>query len=150
MKEFKKNKYTLIVFFMFLGLFILGGLVFNIVMPSNDDSKKYGNRLDDIKKAGLEMTKSDKQKLEKAVEGVEYVVSSSTSIENRIINVIVVVKENTTIKQAKALDKTVLDAINDKQEALYDVQLLIKNEKDEVKGFPMIGYKNSSDKVFAF
>lgn len=150
MKELKKNKYTLIVFFIFLGLFIVGAVVFSIVMPSGNDNEKYGNRLDDIKKAGLTITKEETSKIVESVEKVSYVKSASTSVEGRIINVIVTVKDKTSVKEAKALDKTVLASISDKQKKLYDVQLLIKNENEKAKDFPMIGYKNSSDKGFVF
>jgi len=150
LKELKRNKYTMIVFFIFLGLFILGAIVFSIVMPSTDENKKYGNRLDDIEEAGAVITKDETAKIESAVKNKSFVNSASTSVEGRIINVIVEVKKGTDVKDAKSLGNTVLDAISDKQKKLYDVQLFLKNEDKDAKGYPMIGYKNSSDKGFVF
>lgn len=150
LKELKKNRYTMIVFCIFLGLFILGALIFSIVMPSTDENKKYGNRLEDIEKAGAVITKDETAKIVDAVEKKNFVKSASTSVEGRIINVIVEVKDGTDIKEAKTLDKVVLDAVSDKQKKLYDIQLFLKNENGKAKGYPAIGYKNSSDKGFAF
>lgn len=149
-KEFKKNRYTMIVFFIFLGLFIIGALIFSIVMPSTDENKKYGNRLEDIEKAGAMITKDETAKIVDAVEKKSFVKSASTSVEGRIINVIVEVKDGTDVKTAKTLDKVILDAVSDKQKKLYDIQLFLKNENEKAKGYPTIGYKNSSDKRFVF
>lgn len=149
LKEVKGNKYTLIVFFIFLGLFILGSIVFAIVMPKGGN-EKYGNRLDDIKKDNAEITSSQTDKIVEEVKKKGFVVKCSTNIEGRIINVIVEVKKDTSSKDAKGLGSVVLGAIPDKQKKYYDVQLFLKNENSEAKDYPMIGYKNSSDKDFVF
>ena len=149
-KELKDNKYTVLVFCIFLGLFIIGWLVFGLIMPNGDENKKYGNRLDDIEEAGQTITKEQTDKIIEAVEKKNFVNRASTTVEGRIINVIVEVKKNTSTSTAKSLDSVVLDAISSEQKKLYDVQLLIKNENEKAKGFPMIGYKNSSDKGFVF
>ena len=149
-KELKGNRYTIIVFFMFLGLFIIGWLVFGFIMPNGDENKKYGNRLEDIEKAGQTITKDQTDKIVTAVEKKSFVKKASTSVEGRIINVIVEVKKDTSTEKAKDLSKTVLEAISTEQKKLYDVQLLIKSEDEKSKNYPIIGYKNSSDKSFAF
>ena len=46
-KELKQNKFTTIVFCIFLGLFLIGWLLFGLVMPKNGEPV-YGNRLDGI------------------------------------------------------------------------------------------------------
>lgn len=149
-KELKENRYTIIVFCIFLGLFIIGWLVFGLIMPNGDENKKYGNRLDDIEEANAMITKEETDKIVTAVEKKSYVKNASISVEGRIINVIVEVKKSTSTSTAKSLDSVVLGAISDKQKKLYDVQLLIKNENNKAKDYPMIGYKNSSDKGFVF
>lgn len=149
-KELGKNKYTMLVFFIFLGLFIMGWLVFGIVMPNGDENKKYGNRLEDIEKAGATITKDDTSKIVTAVEKKDFVKSASTNVEGRIINVIVETKKGTSVKNAKSLGDVILDSMSDTHKKYYDVQLFVKNENEKEQGFPMIGYKNSSDKGFAF
>ena len=150
MKELKKNKYTMLVFFIFLGLFIIGWLVFGLVMPNGDENKKYGNRLEDIEKAGAVIKEDDTSKIVEAVEKKDFVKDASTNVEGRIVNVIVEVKKGTSVKNARSLGDTILDSMTDKHKKYYDVQLFVKNENEKEEGFPMIGYKNSSDKGFAF
>ena len=45
--ELKQNKFTTIVFCIFLGLFLIGWLLFGLVMPKNGEPV-YGNRLEGI------------------------------------------------------------------------------------------------------
>ena len=149
-KELKGNRYTILVFFLFLGMFIIGWLVFGFIMPNGDENKKYGNRLEDIEKAGQTITKEQTDKIVSAVEKKSFVKKASTSVEGRIINVIVEVKKDTSLEKAKGLSETVLGAISVNQKKLYDIQLLIKNENAKNKDYPIIGYKNSSGKAFAF
>ena len=156
LKELKRNKYTVIVFCIFLGLFIIGWLVFGLVMPKNND-EKYGSRLDPIKTEynnDMEKAKEESEKAEsKIIESVkkkDYVSSASAETKGKKIDIIVEVESNTSVKTAKELCDIVLKNTDDKIKKLYDMQLFIKNEKEDVKGFPMIGYKNAKDKDFAF
>ena len=149
-KELKGNRYTILVFFLFLGMFVIGWVVFGFIMPNGDENKKYGNRLEDIEKADQMITKEQTDKIVSAVEKKSFVKKASTTVEGRIINVIVEVKEDTSTDKAKGLSETVLDSISKEQVKLYDVQLFIKNEDAKNKKYPIMGYKNSSDKKFAF
>ena len=119
-------------------------------MPNGDENKKYGNRLEDIEKAGQLITKEQTDKIVSSVEKKSFVKNATTSVEGRIINVIILVKSGTSTNTAKALGDVVLDAISDKQKKLYDVQLLIKSENEKSTNFPIIGYKNNVDKGFTF
>ena len=59
-KELKENKYTTIVFCIFLGLFLFGWLLYGMVMPSAGEPV-YGNRLDGIEEVEIteELTKEN-------------------------------------------------------------------------------------------
>lgn len=150
LKEFGKNKYTVTVFIIFLGLFLIGWVLFGLIMPHGDQNEKYGNRLDDIKEANAMIKDSDTSKIVDAVKKKSFVKEASTNVEGRIVNVIVEVKKGTSVKDAKSLGNVTLDALSDQHKKLYDVQLLVKNEDSKDTNFPIIGYKNSSDKGFAF
>lgn len=149
-KELKQNKYTVLVFVIFLVLFIIGWFVFGLIMPNGDENKKYGNRLDDIRKANALITKSETDKIVEAVKKKSFVKNASSTVEGRIINIIIEVNKDTTVDTAKTIGSVVLDAISDKQKKLYDVQLFIKSENTKSTKFPIIGYKNSVDKGFKF
>ena len=149
-KELKQNKYTMIVFILFLGLFILGWVVFGLVMPSGNNEEKYGNRLDDIKKANAEIKDSDTNKIVEAVKKKSIVKEATIDVEGRIVYVIIEVKKDTSDKDAKALGNVVLDSIDETHKKYYDVQIMLKNEDEKNAKFPIIGYKNSSDKGFVY
>ena len=149
-RELRQNRYTVLVFVIFLILFIIGWVVFGLIMPNGDENKKYGNRLDDIRAANALITETETDKIVSAVKQKSFVKEASISVEGRIINVIVLVKNGTTTGTAKELSSVVLGAISDKQKKLYDVQLLIKSENTKSTNFPIIGYKNNVDKGFTF
>lgn len=145
--ELKKNKFTTIVFFIFLVLFIIGWIVFGLVMPKTG-KPVYGNRLDGIEK--VQVTDTETNDLIKALKEKDYVTTASTHISGKIINVLVEVEEGTSKSKAKSLQDEVLKAFTDDQKNFYDIQLFITNENKDEKGYPMIGYKNSTDKNFVF
>ena len=147
MKELKENKFTTIVFLIFLGLFLIGALIFGLVMPKTG-KPIYGNRLDGIEK--VEVTKDQTNELVKNLKDKDYVTSASTHISGKIINVLVETKEGTSITKAKTLKTIVLKAFEENQKKFYDIQLFITNENKDAKGYPVIGYKNSSEKNFVF
>lgn len=145
--ELKKNKFTTIVFFIFLVLFIIGWIVFGLVMPKTG-KPVYGNRLDGIEK--VQVTDTETNDLVKALKEKDYVTTASTHISGKIINVLVEVEKGTSKSKAKTLKDEVLKAFTDDQKKFYDIQLFITNENKDAKGYPMIGYKNSTDKNFVF
>ena len=147
MKELKENKFTTIVFLIFLGLFLIGALIFGLVMPKTG-KPIYGNRLDGIEK--VEVTKDQTNELVKNLKDKDYVTSASTHISGKIINVLIETKEGTSIKKAKTLKTIVLKAFEEDQKKFYDIQLFITNENKDAKGYPVIVYKNSSEKNFVF
>ena len=145
--ELKQNKFTTIVFCIFLGLFLIGWLLFGLVMPKNGEPV-YGNRLEGIEE--VKVTEEQTADLVKELKSKDYVANASTHISGRIINVIVETKEGTKTSTAKTLGKVVLKAFDKDQLKFYDIQLFLNNENDNAKGYPLIGYKNSTDKDFVF
>lgn len=146
-KELKQNKFTTIVFCLFLGLFLIGWLVFGLVMPKNG-TPNYGNRLDGIEE--VEVTKGQTSSLVAELKSKDYVTNASTHVSGKIINVLVETKKGTKTSTAKTLGKVVLKAFDEKQIKFYDIQLFLTNEDNNAKGYPLIGYKNSTDKKFVF
>lgn len=146
-KELKQNKFTTIVFCIFLGLFLIGWLLFGLVMPKNGEPV-YGNRLDGIEK--VEVTKDQTADLVKELKSKDYVANASTHISGKIINVIVETKKGTKTSTAKKLGEVVLKEFDSDQIKFYDIQLFLTNEDDSAKGYPLVGYKNSTDKNFVF
>lgn len=147
MKELKQNKFTTIVFLIFLALFLLGWLIFGLVMPKNGQPV-YGDRLSGIEE--VEFKESDRSSLVKELKDKDYVTKASTDVKGKIINVIIETKEKTSVKKSKTLKSIIIKNITKDQLAYYDIQMFVTNENKDAKGYPFIGYKNSTDKNFAF
>lgn len=146
-KEIKSNKYTMSVFCLFLGIFIVGWLVYGVVMPSAG-KPVYGNRLDGIEEVRIDDDK--KEKIVKSLEEKSFVTHASVKINGKIINVIVKVKDETTPATARALNTTVTKNLSEKELSFYDVQLFLTSENEKSKNYPIIGYKSASDAKFTF
>lgn len=146
-KEMKNNKYTIFVFFVFLILFILGWVLFGLFMPKTG-TPVYGDRLKGIEE--VELTTQQSKKLVEELKKLSYVTDAIVDVNGATINIIVTVKEKTEVKTAKGLSDVILKNIDDKQKSFYDIQLFVQNEKEKIKGYPFIGYKNSSDKGFTY
>lgn len=146
-KEFKENKYTMIVFLLFFGMFIMGWLVYGVVMPSKG-APVYGNRLEGIEK--VEIKKQTLKNIEKNLEEKSIVNNASTHISGKIINVLIEVKDGTKLTSAKVLNTQVTKELSKEELSFYDVQILITNENKDAKGYPIIGYKSAVDKKFTF
>lgn len=145
--ELKQNKFTVIVFCIFLTLFIIGWVIFGLVMPKTGQPV-YGNRLEGIEE--VKVTEDQTADLVAELKSKDYVTNASVHINGRIINVLVETKKGTSTAAAKSLTKVVLKAFEDEQKNFYDIQLFLTNENETAKGYPMIGYKNSSAKKFVF
>ncbi len=145
--ELKQNKYTTIVFFIFLFLFLIGWLIFGLVMPKNGEPV-YGNRLDGIEE--VKVTNDEKDKLVTELEKRKYVNKASVHVNGKIINVLVETTNGTKVGTAKTLKKVVLEGFSKDQLSFYDIQLFLTNEISTAKGYPAIGYKNSNDNNFTF
>ena len=146
-KGLKENKFTVIVFVIFLGLFIVGAVLYGIIMPSSG-KPVYGNRLEGIEKVAL---KEDGQnKLKEALEKEDIVESASIDIKGRIINVIIEVKSDTKVKTARKLSEVVTKNLSEGQIGYYDIQLFVKNKNKDAEGYPFIGYKGNRSKGFTF
>lgn len=146
-KEIKNNKYTTAVFLIFLGIFIIGGIAYAIIMPSAG-TPVYGNRLDGIEE--VEITEEQTSTIVKALQDVSVVNSAKTHISGKIFNVIVEVKENTKVTTARNLTKYITKNLDEKQINFYDIQIFITNENAEKSKYPIIGYKTSSASNFSF
>lgn len=162
MKELQKNKYTTIVFCIFLGLFLLAWLFYGILMPSSG-KPNYGSRLDDIpceKRNTEENLQIDckynnelanqSEKIVSDLEAEEIVVSAKVDVKGKVVNTIVIVKEGTQVKAAKKLTKQILGVLTKEQLKHYDIQLFIKNESKDAKGYPTIGYMSAGEKKFTY
>ena len=146
-KELKTNKFTTIIFFIFLFLFILGWILYGMVIPKSG-KPVYGNRLDGIEK--VEITSAEKEKIISSLKGESVVTSAQTDIKGKIINVLVEVKSGTKVSTAKKLSSKVTESLSKDQLSFYDIQIFITSGNKNSKSYPVIGYKSSTSKGFTY
>lgn len=146
-KILKNNKYTVIGLIIFIVLVVIGYGAYRFFFP-NIGTPVYGNRLDDIKEH--EITKDDCSKVISKLEENEAVVEATTDIEGRVFNVIITVKETTKLDDAKKLTTIIIENIKTDQKEYFDIQVFLKNEKDEVEGYPTIGYLGKTETEFSY
>lgn len=146
-KIIKNNKYTMIGLIAFALLIVLGFGLYKFLFP-NIGSPVYGNRLDGIEKA--EITSKEAKEIIGKLSENEVVVKATYDLKGRIFNIIITVKENTNLDTAKKLLTIVTDGLTEDQQKYFDIQVFLKNETDNIEGYPTIGYKSKSENTFYY
>lgn len=156
-KRRKKFKIDLSIIIFIAVLLLAAGLV--IFLTIGNGGSKYGERLKGIEK--ISFNKKDKNKIIDGIKANENVNSASLDIQGKIIYIIVDVKENVSLDDAKNIVNESLNNFSDAVKGYYDINALItkKEEKgtEEIKTdgdgketkiihkeFPISGYKNNS------
>ena len=118
MKFIKKNKFTILVISLFVILVIGLAIIKNIFFP-NAGQPVYGDRLKGIEDVKIEESRYDD--LEKKLKKEEAVDEVSTNLSGKTINIIITVKDNTSIKDAKSIGAKVLEEFKEEELAFYDI-----------------------------
>lgn len=153
----KKFKFNLPVIIFIAVILLIGAVV--LFLTLGNGGSKYGERLKGIDK--ISFTKKDKSKFVEAIKSNENVNSASIDIQGRIIYVLVDVKENVSVEDARNILNDSLVNLSDEVKGFYDINALV-TKKDEVpvenvindgvgnetieylKSFPISGYKRKT------
>lgn len=146
-KILKNNRYTVIAVVLFAVLVVIGLILSKSLFP-NSGVPVYGNRLDGIEE--VKISEENLNELENKIKEKEFVTEVNATIKGKIVNVIVTVKKETSEKDAKSLSSIMTDYFPKEQTDYYDFQIFIKNEDEEQKGYPIIGYKNNGSSAFSY
>lgn len=144
MKFIKKHLSAIVAIIVFI-LVVAGIFVVKAIFYPNENSTIYGSRLEGIEK--VKVSDETKNKVEKELG--EEVESSSLRVQGRIIYITIAVKEGTSVETAKNLGNKTLEYFSDEQKAYFDIQVFLKNEKNETQ-FPIIGYKHHTKSEFTW
>ena len=147
LKELKKNKYTTIAIIVFFVLIILGFVLYKFLFP-NQGKPVYGNRLDGIENVAI--SSNDLKDLDAKLSRNDKVVKSKSDLKGRTVNVILTVKKQTSVNDAKALTSAVTKEFDKEQLSYFDFQVFIVSESEEDTGYPIIGYKSKVNDSFSF
>lgn len=145
-KFLKNNKHTVIVVSCCLVLTILIFTMKLVFFPS-EGKALYGDRLEGI--SSVKIKDSTKEQIEATLKEKDEVEKASTTISGRVLNVIVTVKEDTTLETAKNLSSIVDEALDEEQQKYYDRQIFIKKTTDDEK-FPIIGYHHQDSDHYSW
>lgn len=143
----KKNKLQIIVIaFILLLVSIIGYLTLQLLRPLADDVF-YGNRLDGISKVAI---KNDTiTALKTKIMTTEIVESFEYFLHGKIINILIVTKDEVEVTDAKELSTLVLESFSEGEKNYYDIQMFLSS-KTETAGYPAIGYKHRTALTFVW
>ena len=136
MKLKKKHVIRTFIFMILIALIIGGALFAKDFFFSNDNKVIYGTRAKDAKKHKIEEETINKPKEEMK----EETSNIDIRISGRIINIIIKVKEDTTLEDAKKIGIKAAEYFKEYTD-YYDIQIMIDKEV-ESQQFPIIGYKH--------
>ena len=144
MKFLKKNISAIVAVVVFV-LVVVGLLYFKQVFNADDATAIYGSRLEGREK--IEITQERINQVKNAIK--ESSNNTTVRVAGRIIEVIVDVKENVSIQDAKNLGTPIVFAFTEEERAYYDIQIFLTNAKD-TEHFPAIGYKHHTKQVLTW
>ena len=144
MKKFlKRNRYTIILIFIFILFVILGLKVKDILVP-DEGKAAYGDRLKNISKHPISNDTYDK--IDEELEKNSNVVKVSHKLQGKTINYFITVDEKVSIKDAKAIGESVIKGFDEDALGYYSIQISMLKENEELNNFPIMGMKHPSSK----
>ena len=146
MSFIRKNKFVIIPIGVFLILVVVAFRVFNMFFPA-EGTALYGDRLDGIQ--DVELTDNKLNDISSTLEENEAVKKASVSVQGKIVEVIITAQDDTSLDTAKGLNTIVLDALDEDEEAFYDIQIFVTKDT-EATDFPIIGYKHHAKDSFSW
>ena len=140
-----KVKLLLIAIIVLVVIFVVSMIIF---FTDNSINPTYGHRLDGIE--DVKINKSESNKMVEEIKKESSVKDVSYNVKGKIVNVIITVSKDTSVKSAKELASKVTGCYEKDQVSFYDFQVFIKSEDENSKSFPIIGYKKASSNSFSF
>ena len=127
-KWIKRNMGLFIILILTLVLLVFIGIIFFKLLVGNS-SDKYGNRLEGIEEVKISSETYDSVKNE--VTKSEKVENISIRLQGRIVYTTIVLKSDTTVKDAKKIASNTLNNYSDEELSFYDFSFFLKWENEE-------------------
>lgn len=148
MKKFlKKHRYTCILLLIFILIVVLGFKVKDILVP-DEGKATYGERLKDIDNHPIDKTIYDK--IEEEFAKNTKVLDISHRVQGKIINYILTVNDDMSIKDAKALGDKIVSHFDEETLSYYSLQVYVKKNDASKNNFPIVGYKDPLSKSISW
>ncbi len=144
MKFLKKNISIIVAVVVFV-LVVVGLLYFKEVFSADDGTAIYGSRLE-----GREKIEITQERINQVKDSIKDTSNKTTvRIAGRIIEIIVNVKDDVSITDAKALGTPIVNAFTEEEKSYYDIQIFLTNEKNKEQ-YPAIGYKHHTKELLTW
>jgi len=144
-KFIKRNKFTFFIIIFFVILLVLLFQVKNLFFASNGDAN-YGDRLDGLVEISADTQDAAISKLKED----ERVVEAKMNVSGRILDIIITVKDATSLQDAKTIGSSTSSLFDETVLSNYDLQVFIKKDTESENDFPIIGYKAKHSEGFSF
>lgn len=145
MKWIKKNKFTVVAIVIFVIVAILGFKAKEVFFP-DQRTAVYGDRLNG--KVAVEQKTYDTVK--QTISESDKVKSVTVNENGKRVDIIIIVNDDTSKKDAKKLTDNILEPFTESQIGYYDFQVFIKKESESENDFPIIGYKHHNSSSFSW
>lgn len=145
MKLVKKNKFTIVVVLLFVLFMFAVSKAKQLFFP-NEGTAVYGDRL----VGKVEISKETYNQLKTKLQENERVESVEVRESGRLINITIIVLNDTSLQDAKAATDGITDLFTDSQKGYYDFQAFIKKTDPAENNFPIIGYKHHNSSHFVW
>ena len=140
MKILKNKKLIILIVIVLL---VLGlGIKIAVELLKSDDTPIYGNRTNEIEDYELEQENIDNMILD--LKEFENVIEVTFNSSGRLIDIIITVKDETTLEDAKGYGDKTLEYFTEEEKGYYDIEFSIKSDNDESETYPIMGYKNKN------
>ena len=141
LKLLKNNLFTILVLIVFvIGMF--GVSYIKKIYWDNNGTAAYGDRTAGVE--NNEITKEEKQNIIDKVKENDKVVDVDFDLQGRTINLVVTVKNEVSVKDAKAAGGEFVKNFTEDQLSYYSLQIYMIKGEGSKNDFPIIGYKHYS------
>lgn len=148
MKSIMKRKKVVIAAFAVIIIAILIIFVKDMLYPNNGKTI-YGDRLNGIDKVSIDSTL--KNTIVNSLKATGKVKTASVDVKGKIINILIDVKTNIDVLNAKTISSDTLTKFSNDEKKFYDIQyFLTQSESSSNKSYPMIGYKNANSSTIVW
>lgn len=136
-KNNKKAVAMLITILILLILFvIISYAIVSFLMPNTKESV-YGDRCEVTSE--YKVAADRKEKIEKFVSSQDKMKLEAFDVKCNLIDIVVEVDDSVTVSKIKTMAKSMLNEFSDDEVRHYDIELMIKSNKEDSDSYPMIG-----------
>ena len=144
----KRHKFKLALLILFLIVFIVALYVLIGLLYPDNRKNVYGNRLLGIEK--VKLSEQSITEIKDKMEANDFVNNTKYSLNGKLINFIIEVKADTNKNSSKGLVNNILEVFSDEVKKFYDIQVIIIEDKEESKNYPIFAYKHKSEEKFVW